>query len=375
MTTKSIRTLLAFDGRTIRVPGTKGWTAAARLEVCRAEISHALTRPVQFAATGIAHGGRLKLIAGRPDVMCRMNGGVVDREHRVSIHIVRSHHEAMLRQMEGGGRVFQFAVAAVDPRPRGRATLAIASFDYTLISAEVDRAFTRRSIRRLNLTVAARREGASVSLRIPELDVSVPAGVDEVTRVLRGAAGSGAADLLTTEERVGIVAAVMELGMDLRTSVSVQDARTKVAHERLWAVGLPNVPPHGLLGRALPGMHGDLHALARTDLIGAARTCELLSCPEQPLTLVEVEHRTDDAVVKLKDRVDAALALGLRPTRCVAVVPDEKVDWFERRLARAPEVLRDITSVEPMGRWYEQYCVLREQYIGAQRARVRRAVA
>jgi hypothetical protein len=374
MKTKSIRMLVTVDGLRYQVPGTKGWTATARLEVVRCEINRTLSG-VQFAPTGLAHAGRLKLIAGRPDVMVRANGGLVDREHRVSIHVVSSHHEAMLRHMEDGGRVFQLAVAAVDPQPRGRATLAIACFDYGLIASEVSRAFARRSIWRLNLTIAARREGAAVTLRIPELGMPVPSGVGEIVGVLHHAAGTDASAALTTEDRVAIVAAVMERRMGLQTSVATQDARTKVAHDRLRHVGLPEVPPHGLLGREVPCARADVHTLARTDLIGAPETRELLSRPAQELVLVEVENKTSDGVEKLKDRMDAALALGLRPARCIAVVRDEEAEWFRRRLARASAVVRSLTSVEPMSKWYAEYCELRDEYVAAQRAMVRRAVA
>ncbi|AHG89840.1 hypothetical protein J421_2303 [Gemmatirosa kalamazoonensis] len=373
--TKMIRALTTLDGRVVRVPGTKGWTAAARRAVCEAEVTRVVGAPVRFAPAGLAHAGSIKTVDGRPDVVARIMGGLVDREHRVSLHVTRAHHEWLVRHLADGGRAFQVAVAAVGPRQRGRPTLALVSFDYALIAAAVTRAFGERAIRRLNLTLAARWEDMGLMLRVPELGIALGHGVGELARVLAHAPGLDPSALLTTEERVAVVAAVLELRYGLRASAPPLEARTKVAHPCMHAVGLPDVPAHRLVGRVAPCARPHIATLERADLIGAPQTAHLFARPEQELTIVEVEHRTHDGVDKLRDRFHAAEALGLQVRAGLLVVRDGHEDRFRERLARSTAVVRSRTRIEPISRWYAEYCVLRDAHVAAQRALVRRAAA
>ena len=373
--TQTFRSLRTPDGRTIRLPGTEGWTPAARMAIYLAELSHAVGAPVRFAPSGIPHPGNLKTIEGRPDVLVRPLGAGIDDEHRTSLHVTEGHHRALVNHIDDGGIAFQGAIAALGPTTRGQRQLILASFPYDLVADVVDRAFAARRVPRVNFTLVGQQVDSVLALHIPEFGISVTYGLEELARVLRHGQGTPPAAMLGTAERVAVVASVLARGRGLQTTVCPLDARTKVAHRLAHLVGLPDVPPHRLNGRGMPCARAEIETLSRTDVIGASTTADLLACPEQDLVLVELENLTRDGVGKIEQRIAAAERLGLRPAHAILVVRDEDEAWFRERLARATAVVRSRTKVEPFSAWYDAYCRLRDAHVAAQRALVRRAAA
>jgi hypothetical protein len=118
-----------------------------------------------------------------------------------------------------------------------------------------------------------------------------------------------------------------------------------------------------------------VHALERTDLIGAPVTSDLLAVPGQGLTLVEVERKTRDGAEKLRRRYLASGELGCHVRGGILVVRDADLPRFERRVRQAPADVRALTTVEPMSAWYAAYRRLRDEYALASRDRIRRAAA
>ena len=369
------------DGQLIPVPGG-AWNVAARTAVLFDAMSRAVGAPVLPAPASVPNAGNLKTVHGRPDVLVRVSGGTDDREHRASLHVTREHHTALMAHLADGGHAFQACVVAVERLPAPGAAgawpvLALAVVPYDVLAPVLARAFAARpALQRINVTLAARREGGGLALRIPELGVDVEWGVTAIARVLRHGPGTDRSALLTTPERVAVVAAVLRGERGLATTACPLDARTRVAHGLLHAVGLPTLGPHRLGGAGLaPCARPSAEALGRSDLIGASVTADLLVCPQQPLTIVEVEHDTRDGVEKVARRYAAAGRLGLRVGAGILVVRDEDAGWFRARLAEAPAAVRALTIVEAFSGWFAAYLRLRDAWVLEQRDRVRRSAA
>lgn len=378
---KMIQELITPNGDVIPVPGGAGWEAAARTTILFDAISRKVDATVLPAPTGFANAGCLKTVQGRPDVLVRVSGGTDDREHRASLHVTRDHHDLLTTHLADGGYAYQACVVAVERLAApagevGRPMLALAVVPYEILAPVIGRAFRARpGLRRVNVTLAARREGGGLSLRIPECGLDVEYGVEPIARVLRHGPGTCQATLLTTEERVAVIAAVMQVEHDLNTTACPLDANKRVAHRLLHAVGLPTLGPHRLTGGLAPCARPSAETLGRSDLIGAPVTADLLVYPQQSLTIVEVEHETRDGVDKLARRYTAAERLGLRVGAGILVVRDEDAERFRARLGEAPAAVRARTRVEPMSEWYRAYVRLRDAFIVRQRDQVRRSVA
>ena len=368
-------------GQLIPVPGGV-WDVAARTNVLFDAISQAVGAPVLPAPAGVPNAGNLKAVHGRPDVLVRVSGGTDDREHRASLHVTREHHTALMAHLADGGHAFQACVVAVERLVAPGAAvdqpvLALAVVPYEVLAPVLARAFAARpALQRINVTLAARREDGGLALRIPEFGLDVDWGVESVARVLRRGPGIDRSALLTTPERVAVVAAVLGGERGLATTACPLDARTRVAHGLLHAVGLPTLAPHrlGIAGLA-PCARPSAETLGRSDLIGAPITAELLASPRQPLVVVELEHTTRDGVEKLGRRYAAAERLGLCVGTGLLVVRDEDVAWFRDRLAEAPATVRARTEIEPFSAWYRAYVRLRDQVLLRQRDQVRRSAA
>lgn len=378
---KLIAQVITPDGQLIPVPDNV-WDVAARTTILFDAISGAVGTPVLPAPAGVPNAGNLKTVLGRPDVLMRISGGTDDREHRASLHVTREHHAALMAHVADGGHAFQACVVAVErlaaPGTAGTwPVLALAVVPYEVLAPVLDRAFAARpALQRINVTLAARREGGGLALRIPELGLDVDWGVEPVARVLRHGPGTDRSALITTPERVAMVAAVLQGERGLATTACPLDARTRVAHRLLHAVGLPTLAPHRLGGaRLAPCARPSAEALGRSDLIGAPVTADLLASPHQAIAVVELEHATRDGVEKLTRRYAAAERLGLRVGTGLLVVRDEDVPWFRDRLTEAPAAVRARTQIEPFSAWYRAYVRLRDLFLLRQRDQVRRAGA
>src|SRR5690606_3975418 len=130
------------------------------------------------------------------DVLVRLLGSRIDREHRTSLHVTASHHAALTQHLADGGHAFQACIAAVEPVRRGRAQLVIATFPYDLIAATVDLALQVRAVPRINFTLAASWHDGRLSLLLPEFGIEVGYGVEELARVLRHGQGTPVSSML-----------------------------------------------------------------------------------------------------------------------------------------------------------------------------------